>query len=81
MKEGKNMKLRDLLVTIKPGTLVCICDEFGAHNDTCPIEKLAAISVIYILDREVEDIYLDQSDMSLTIDLVDYTREELEELK
>lgn len=74
------MKLKDLLLTIKPGTLVCICDEFGPHNEVCPIEKLSATTVIHILDRKVEDIYIDASDMSLTIDLVDYTKEELEAL-
>lgn len=65
------MKLKDLLLTIKYGTNVCICDELGPHNETCPVEKLSIMSVINDLDREVEDIYIDPSDISLTIDLID----------
>ena len=63
------MKLKDLLLTIKYGTNVCICDELGSYNDTCPVEKLSIMSIINDLDREVEDIYIDPSDMSITIDL------------
>lgn len=65
------MTLKELLLTIKYGTNVCICDNMGAWNDTCPVENLPAVSVIHALDREVEDIYIDPSDMSITIELAD----------
>lgn len=70
------MKLRELLPTIKYGTNVCVCDEMGPWNNTCPIEKLPMIDVIYGLDREVEQIYIDTSDMSITIELVDNSDED-----
>ena len=72
------MKLKDLLLTIKYGTNVCVCDEYGALNDTCPVEKLSIMSVIDDLDREVQNIYIDQSDMSITIELMDRDNKEEE---
>lgn len=70
------MRLRELLLTIKYGTNVCVCDEIGPWNDTCPIEELPMVSVIDALDREVEQIYIDTSDMSITIELVDNSDED-----
>lgn len=65
------MTLKEVLLTIKYGTNVCICDELGPHNDTCPVEKLPAVSIISDLNREVECMYVDSDDMSLTIELAD----------
>lgn len=70
------MKLKELLLTIKYGTNVCVCDEMGPWNDTCPIEKLPMINVIDGLDRKVEQIYIDTSDMSITIELVNNSEED-----
>jgi len=65
------MTLKELLLTIKYGTNVCICDEFGPHNDTCPVENLPVVHIMSDLDREVEVIYFDPSDMSIVIELAD----------
>ena len=63
------MTLKELLLRIKYGTNVCVCDNMGPCNNTCPVENLPVVSVISALDREVEDIYIDPSDMSITIEL------------
>lgn len=65
------LKLRDLLATIDRNTIICICDNMGPHTDVKPWGEIPAMSVIGILDREVERIYIDTSDNSLTIEMVD----------
>lgn len=65
------MKLKDLLETIDKNTKICICDEMGPHTYVLPWGEIPAICIIDILDREVERIYVDDEDNSLTIELVD----------
>lgn len=65
------LKLKDLLATIDRDTVICICDEMGPHTDVKPWGEISAMSIMHVLDREVERIYIDTSDNSLTIELVD----------
>lgn len=65
------MKLKDLLSTLRNDTVICICDEYGPHTDVLPWGEIPARNIMDILDREVECIYIDESDNSLTIELTD----------
>ena len=65
------MKLKDLLNTVDKNTKICICDNMGPHTEVLPWGKIPAIDILQIAEREVDHIYVDEGDNSLTIDLVD----------
>jgi len=70
------LKLKDLLQVMDDNTVVCICDDMGPLTDVVPIKNLNVKSILYIADRNVERIYFDSADNSITIELEDYEYEE-----
>lgn len=65
------MKLKELLSRIDGETVICICGSMGAYTDALPWKQIPAYQIMWVLDSEVERIYLDTSDNSVTIELVD----------
>ena len=65
------MKLKELLSNIALDQRICVCDTFGAHNDSAPLREVPLFTLVSDLDREVSKIYYDDDDDTITIELED----------
>ena len=69
------MKLKDLINVMDDNTVVCVCDEMGSLTDVVPLKNISVKYLMNHLDREVNRVYFDTSDNSITIELEDYNYE------
>lgn len=65
------MKLKEILNVLDYKTKVCICSDMGAFNDPCTVEDLPYHCVAGALDAQVDRIYFDESDQTVTIELIE----------
>lgn len=65
------MTLKEMLNVLDYKTKVCICSEMGAFNDPCTVENLPYHCVAGALDAKIDRVYYDESDQTITIELVD----------
>ena len=65
------MKLKDLIITMDKETVICVCDDFGPITDVKPLSEISVKTLADDLDRNVERIYFDTADNSITIELED----------
>ena len=63
------LKLKDLIATMDKETVICVCDDFGPITDVKPLSEISVKTLMHDLDRNVEKIYFDPSDNSITIEL------------
>ena len=52
-------------------TVICVCDDFGPITDVKPLSEISVKTLADDLDRNVERIYFDTADNSITIELED----------
>ena len=65
------MTLKELLSVTSRDTLICVCDNMGPFHDTVELSEVPLVSLMEDLDREVDRIYIDRDDHSLTVELKD----------
>ena len=65
------MKLKEILNVLDCKTKVCVCSDMGAFNDPCTVGELPYHCVAGALDAKVDRVYYDESDQTITIELVD----------
>ena len=70
------MKLKELLKVLRHDTVICVVDDMGPHNDPAPLGEIGIPTLIHELEREVELVYFDPADNSITIELEEYKYDE-----
>lgn len=63
------MKLKELINVLDRDTVICICSDLGPHTEVKPLNEISIKSVLYDLEAEVERVYIDNNDGSLTIEI------------
>ena len=66
------MTLKELIDVTDKKTLFCVCDDLGPYHDVVELGKVPLVSLMYDLDREIERIYVDTEDNSLTVILENF---------
>lgn len=63
------MKLKELIKILDRDTVVCICSDLGPHTEVKPLNEIGIKSILSDLEAEVERVYIDTDDGSLTIEI------------
>lgn len=75
------MTLKEMLNVLDYKTRICICSDMGAFNDPCTVEDLPYRCVAGALDAKIDRVYYDESDNTVTIEVVDYFSEDDDDSK